>query len=84
MRQISAGAVLVVAGIAAFIEAHSHRPEYECKGAVGACERGEGLRLLPGETPYEIPSGVAWAVVILGGLVVVTGLIRYRASQRPG
>jgi hypothetical protein len=30
MRQVLGGAVLVIAGIAAFIEEHSHDPEYMC------------------------------------------------------
>jgi uncharacterized membrane protein HdeD (DUF308 family) len=85
MCRIFAGALLVIAGIAAFIEAHSHRPEYECQGRVGACEHGEDLHLLPGhltETPYDLLSIGAWALVIVGALQVIVGLIAYARDGR--
>jgi hypothetical protein len=33
------------------------------------------------ETPYDVVSGVAWALMILGALLVVTSLIRYWGSR---
>jgi hypothetical protein len=87
MWRIFIGAALIVAGIAAFIEAHSHRPEYcgtggrrfECGvgGGVDQVLRSGSLR----QTPYDILRIGAWALVIVGGLLVVTGLIRYWARQ---
>jgi hypothetical protein len=68
MRQVFAGAVLVVAGIAAFIEAHTHRP-VEATWGPGK----EGLS----QTAYDLLRIGAWALVIFGALIVVTGLIRY-------
>jgi hypothetical protein len=44
MRQVLIGVALVIAGIAAFIEAHSHRPRYGCSGGFGelsALERSQ-------------------------------------------
>jgi hypothetical protein len=89
MWRLVGGAVLAIAGIVAFIEAHTHRPDYDCRGAVSACELGEGVRLLPGhltQTPYDGPYAAAWALVVLGVSVVVLGLIRHwragRASRR--
>jgi uncharacterized membrane protein HdeD (DUF308 family) len=75
MRQIFAGALLVVAGIAAFIEAHSHRPKPASWG-----EGTEGLS----HTAYDLLRIGAWALVIFGALLVVTGLIRYWARRRGG
>jgi hypothetical protein len=95
------GAVLIIAGIAGFIEAHSNAPKYgECRGqlqVVGhkeVCfktgangEVGETVEvgvLLPGhlsQTPYDLLRIGAWALVIVGALVIVTGLIGYRAAQ---
>jgi hypothetical protein len=72
------GAALVVAGIAAFIEASSHRPV--------TCE--PGIRYIPpchasrlSQTPYDLLRIGAWALVIFGGLLVITGVIRYWAAQ---
>jgi len=73
MRQVFIGAVLVIAGIAAFIEAHEHRPE----GSVGSFAP---LSQRPSElshTPYDLLRIGAWALVIVGALLVVTGLIQY-------
>jgi hypothetical protein len=79
MQQVLGGVVLVIARIAAFIEVHSHQPIY----AERRFGRGAGLELQPGlsQTPYDILRIGAWALVIIGGLVVVTGLIRYFAAQ---
>jgi hypothetical protein len=62
------------------VEAHSHRPEYECKAALSACEHGEGLHLLPDhltEAPYDLLSSIGWALVSFGVLTVVLGLIGF-------
>jgi hypothetical protein len=80
MWRVYVGALGVIAGIAALVEAHNHRPEYECKAAVSACELGEGLHLLPGhltETPYDLLSGVGWALVIVGAATLILGLIGF-------
>jgi hypothetical protein len=88
MRQVFGGAVLVIAGIAAFIEAHDHRPirsTITLEGSVAeklASHPASGLS----QTAYDLLRIGAWALVIIGGLLVVTGLIRYWASQtrQPG
>jgi hypothetical protein len=98
------GAALVVAGIAAFIEAHSHRPLYvpkplESEGSIRAkfaeeYERAHGHGGPPtepprallaghiGQTPYDLLRIGAWALVIIGALLVIVGLIGYWATQR--
>jgi hypothetical protein len=81
------GALLVIAGVAAFMVASSHQPDWEfrCR-AIGRSER-----CLHG-TLYEVHSGFshsaydllrvsAWALVIIGVLLVVTGLFRYWAAR---
>jgi uncharacterized membrane protein HdeD (DUF308 family) len=88
MRQILAGAVLVIAGIAAFIEASSHRPEV--RHGIPRFSRGQVLGYLAltgpsrglSQTAYDLLRIGAWALVIVGGLLVITGLIRYWSSQR--
>jgi hypothetical protein len=82
MRRVFGGAVLVIAGIAAFIEAHSHapRPEKVCGLAEGCVSSAaSGLS----QTAYDLLRIGGWALVIIGGLLVVTGLIRYWRAQSP-
>jgi hypothetical protein len=88
MRRIFGGATLVVVGIAAFIEAYSHRPVIALSElrAARMAARGEtpphsGLS----QTPYDLLRIGAWALVIFGGLLVTVGLMRYWARvKRPG
>jgi hypothetical protein len=87
MRQVLGGAVLVIAGIAAFIEASSHKPEAH---ALPRFSRGQVLGYLTltgpsrglSQTAYDLLRIGAWALVIVGGLLVVMGLIRYWTAQR--
>jgi hypothetical protein len=85
MRQIFAAAVLVVAGIAAFIEAHSHRPitQYVCPNGSEECKAAKLFAHHHGlsQTAYDLLRIGAGALVIVGGLLVVTGLIRFWAAQ---
>jgi hypothetical protein len=84
MREIFGGALLVVAGIAAFIEAHSHHPwEYEGWGPGGKAPYGlhhVGLS----QSSYDLVHIAAWALVIFGGLLIVVGLIRFWSATREG
>lgn len=81
MRRVFGGAALVILGIAAFIEAHSHAPVN-----ILACRYHREECGLGGESRYEIHLGLsqtaydllrigAWALVIVGGLLVIVGLI---------
>jgi hypothetical protein len=94
MRQVFIGAALVIAGIAAFIEAGGRAPQYASKclgherGTAEAgqslCE-GEEVRYLVPEhlsrTPYDLLRIGAWALVLVGGVLMVMGLIRYWRAQ---
>jgi hypothetical protein len=84
MRQVFAGAVLAVAGVAAFIEAHSHRPitQYVCPNGSEECKAAKLFAHHHGlsQTAYDLLRIGAWALVIVGALVIVTGLMRYRRS----
>jgi hypothetical protein len=88
VRQIFAGAALAIAGVAAFIEAARHHPVAHIGGGLPP-----GLPPLPGAHPlplasplsptaYDLLHIAAWTLVIVGGLLVVTGLIRYWGSVR--
>jgi len=72
------GATLAVAGIAGFIEAKAHKPNF-CGG----------LPPPPGEPPcapglsstaYDLLRVGSWALVIFGALLIVIGLMRYWAE----
>ena len=85
MRRAFVGAALVVAGIAAFIEARSHRPEsnYLCPEGHEPCIIGEGqqvhLHLATrglSETAYDLLRIGGWALVIVGAVLIVVGLSR--------
>jgi hypothetical protein len=90
VRRAFLGAALVVAGIAAFIEAHSHRPEsnYLCPEGHEPCIISEGLKVhlrlatrgLSGNA-YDLLRIGAWALVIFGAVLIVAGLIAYRAEM---
>jgi hypothetical protein len=75
MWGVFGGAVLVSAGIAEFIEAHSHRPV----GLVVEVSEGRVRYPAPGlsHTAYDLLRISAWALVIYGGLLVIVGLIGY-------
>jgi hypothetical protein len=83
--RIYIGAALIVAGIAAFIEAHGHAPEYICTAERTANERIEGSCPAPGhfihfglsQTPYDVLRIGAWALVIFGAVLLIVGLIGY-------
>jgi hypothetical protein len=79
MRQAFAGAVLVVAGIAAFTAADRHEPLTTRFGppGIGRVVLHRGLS----PTAYDLLRIGAWALVIVGELVVVTGLVRYWGAQ---
>jgi hypothetical protein len=84
MRQMLAGAVVVVAGIAAFIEAGSHHPEahHPLPSDFGGPNVLGRLTLTSpatgwSQTAYDLVRIGAWALVIFGALLVIIGLIRY-------
>src|SRR5690349_15513158 len=66
VRQVFGGAVLVIAGIAAFIEAHSHPPQLEsrCRGGGKACPLEDFTSVHTGlsQTAYDLLRIGAWAL----------------------
>jgi hypothetical protein len=79
------GAVLVILGIVAFIEAYSHAPEYICPGeytTLGVCSHEYLASGHLSQTAYDLLRIGGSALVIVGGLVVVRGLIRLWAAQK--
>jgi len=85
MRQVFVGAALVIAGIAAFIEASSHPPELRDRCSTGgkACltEDFSEVHIGLSNTAYDLLRIGAWALVIVGVLLVITGLIGYWGAQ---
>jgi uncharacterized membrane protein HdeD (DUF308 family) len=85
MWRIYGGAILVIAGIAALIEAHSHRPRLV---RLTLRERRLSEIGVPfhapmpdlSQTAYDLLLVGAWALVILGALTIIVGLIRYSRS----
>ena len=86
MWRIYGGAITLIAGIAAFIEAHSHPPELEsrCRTGAKACllEDFRNVHIGLSQTAYDLLRIGAWALMILGAVTVIVGLIRYRAGMR--
>jgi hypothetical protein len=79
MWRVFGGAALVVAGIAALIEAHTHHP-LRCPGCVPSpFASSEPSRL--STTAYDLLRIGGWAVVIFGALLVIIGLIGYWGTQ---
>ena len=86
MRRAFIGAALLIAGIAAFIEAHSHPPELEsrCRTGGEACPLDDYIPVQAGlrQAASDLLRIGAWALMIIGGLLVITGLIRYWGQVR--
>ena len=80
----------MVAGVAAFIEAHEHRPVPPFTPPGGSfrlrewAEQGVYPHAASGlsSTAYDLLRIGAWALVIFGALLVVMGLIAYWGAQR--
>jgi hypothetical protein len=81
MRQMFTGAALLVAGVATFIEAAAHQPGTSCPGRRIECPVGAAVPSGLSQTAYDLLRIGGWALVIFGTLLVVTGLIRFWASQ---
>jgi hypothetical protein len=84
------GAAVAIAGIAGFIEAHSNMP-VSASGVPGGfiqkqelAEQGVVPTTASGLSPtaYDLLRIGAWALVIVGALTVVLGLIRYWSAAK--
>jgi hypothetical protein len=88
MWRVFGGAALVVAGIAAFIEAHGHKPlvappERVYQNSEGVHEVSVAVPATGlSHTAYDLLRIGAWALVIFGALLVIVGLIGYWGAQR--
>jgi hypothetical protein len=78
MRQIFGGAFLTTAGAAAFIEAASRHPA-PCPEWADCHVLGQPAPL--SWTAYDALLVAGCALVILGGLLIVIGLVKYGARQ---
>ncbi len=83
MWRIYGGAILVIAGIAAFIEAHSHKPlvpppERVYQNSEGVHEVSVAVPATGlSHTAYDLLRIGAWALVVLGAVTVCLGFVRY-------
>jgi hypothetical protein len=75
MWKIFGGGILVVGGIAAFVEAHRHIPVPARQPEVGLVTPASGLS----NTAYDLLRIGGWALVVFGILLAVLGLIGYGA-----
>jgi hypothetical protein len=73
MLRVYAGAIPIIAGIAGFIEAHRHVPVPAHRPGIGLITPASGWS----PTAYDLVRIGAWALVIVGVLTVILGLIRY-------
>jgi hypothetical protein len=73
MLRVYAGALPIIAGIAGFILADRNRPIPAHRPEVGLITPASGLST----TAYDLLRIGAWALVIIGVLTVILGLIRY-------
>jgi hypothetical protein len=73
MSRVYAGATLILGGIAAFIVAHRHVPVPARRPEIGVITPASGLS----PTAYDLLRLGGWALVILGTLTAVVGLIHY-------
>ncbi len=73
MLKVYGGAIPIVAGIAAFIEAHRHMPVPARRPEFGLITPASGLS----PTAYDLVRIGGWALVIFGSVTVILGLIQY-------
>jgi len=74
MWRANGGAILIICGVAAFIEAHRHIPVPTRQPTeAGLITPASGLS----PTAYDLLRLGGWALVILGTITVIVGLIRY-------
>jgi hypothetical protein len=76
MWRVYGGAVAVIAGIAAFIEAHVHKPFAGVNFGLLDSRYDQPPSGLS-QTAYDLLRIGGWALVIVGALTIVLGLIRY-------
>jgi hypothetical protein len=81
-RVVIAGILLVAAGLILAQVANRHQGEpalYGSNAKVIACA-------VPGwsHTTYDAAAVIAWLLILIGVVWVITGLVRYRNSQRTG
>ncbi len=76
MLRVYVGAIPIIVGVAAFVEAHRHVPIPARQPGIGLVTPASGLS----PTAYDLLRIGGWALVILGILTVVLGLIRYEVK----
>jgi hypothetical protein len=73
MWRAYSGVILIIGGIAAFIEADRHIPVPSRHPGIGVIIPASGLS----DTAYDLVRLGGWALVILGAVSVIASLIRY-------
>jgi hypothetical protein len=81
MWRVYGGAVLVIAGIAAIIDANRHRPPLAASLVTNFSEHRQLLEGWSG-TVEDLVHVAGWALIVAGLLLAIMGLIRYSAALR--
>jgi uncharacterized membrane protein HdeD (DUF308 family) len=83
MWRVYGGAVAVLAGIAALIEAYSHSPEpplvptnFKGPNVLGVLELRSSTSGWS-QTAYDLARIGGWALIVLGAVTLIMGLIRH-------
>jgi uncharacterized membrane protein len=90
--RVYVGAVLIIVGIAGFIETHSHHPVSAVGVPGDAFEKARlatrGVAPIPASglppTAYDLLRIGAWALIVLGVVTVILGLICFSRKATPG
>jgi hypothetical protein len=79
MWRIYGGAIAFIAGVSAFIVDYRNRPQR----ILGEVSEGHAS-LVSGLTPtaYDLLHVAGWALIVVGVLLMIMGLIRYSAAIR--
>ena len=79
MARVFGGVLMGIAGIAALVEAYSHRPVWTAKySREGFLEPASGLP----QIAYDMLRIGGWALLIVGVLLVIIGLVAYARCTR--
>ena len=76
---VATGAALLIAAVAGFVVVPEHAPQFVCGGfgEVTSSDQCAGWS----RTAYDVAKIATWALLIVGALLVVMGLIRYARPE---
>lgn len=78
------GTLLLIAGIAAHIEAGSHAPGRTCFSILGPGCDGPSRATGWSQNAYDLVRIGSWTLIVTGVVLLLVGLIAYRTTRAPG